>query len=133
MAKTNTAVKPKHNSQAKQPEQSEPQPIPEEPEIPTSVEIIEPESAPITQSAIQPVGDVVAPPTTDSVTTESIIHLSHVELFPFKNHPFQLRDDEDMKALVASVKERGIDQPAIVRPRDDGGYSFQFVRQRKQQ
>jgi len=73
MAKTNTAVKPKHNSQAKQPEQSEPQPIPEEPEIPTSVEIIEPESAPTAKSAIQPVGDMETPPTTDSVTTESMV------------------------------------------------------------
>jgi len=114
LAKTNTAPKPKRNSQAKQPEQSEPQPIPEEPEVPV----------PITQSDTQPVGDVVALPTTDSVFTASIIHLSHAELFPFKNHPFQLRDDEDMKALVASVKERGIDQPAIVRPRDDGGYEL---------
>ncbi|MCL2615804.1 MAG: hypothetical protein FWD30_03285 [Dehalococcoidia bacterium] len=60
MAKTKTAPKPKHSSHANQPEQIEPQPIPEEPEVPT----------PTVQSAIQPVVDVGALPTTDSVTAK---------------------------------------------------------------
>ena len=55
---------------------------------------------------------------------ETIVHIPHTKLFPFKNHPFQLRDDADMKALVASVKERGINQPVIVRPREEGGYEI---------
>jgi len=56
--------------------------------------------------------------------TETIVYIDHSELHPFKNHPFQVRDDDAMKTLVASVKERGVDQPAIVRPRDGGGYEI---------
>jgi ParB/RepB/Spo0J family partition protein len=52
------------------------------------------------------------------------VYIDHSELHPFKNHPFQVRDDDAMKTLVASVKERGIDQPAIVRPREGGGYEL---------
>ena len=56
--------------------------------------------------------------------TETIVYIDHSDLHPFKNHPFQVRDDDAMKSLVASVKERGVDQPAIVRPRDGGGYEL---------
>jgi hypothetical protein len=55
---------------------------------------------------------------------ETIVYIDHSELHPFKNHPFQVRDDDAMKTLVASVKERGVDQPAIVRPRESGGYEI---------
>ena len=56
--------------------------------------------------------------------TPSITLIPHSDLYPFKLHPFQLRDDDDMKALVTSVKERGVDQPALVRPKDGGGYEL---------
>nr|WP_254777958.1 ParB/RepB/Spo0J family partition protein [Paenibacillus sp. cl141a] len=46
------------------------------------------------------------------------------ELHPFKDHPFQVRDDEEMAAMVASVKDKGVTQPAIVRPRENGGYEI---------
>jgi hypothetical protein len=52
------------------------------------------------------------------------VYIKHDELHPFKGHPFQVREDEAMKALVASVYERGVDQPALVRPREDGGYEL---------
>ena len=55
---------------------------------------------------------------------ETIVYINHDELHPFKGHPFQVRDDEAMKALIESVKERGIDQPALVRPREGGGYEL---------
>ena len=55
---------------------------------------------------------------------ESIVYIGHADLHPFKAHPFQVRDDEAMKSLVESVKERGIDQPALVRPREGGGYEL---------
>ena len=42
----------------------------------------------------------------------------------FKNHPFEVRDDEEMRAMVSSVKDKGVTQPAIVRPREDGGYEI---------
>jgi ParB/RepB/Spo0J family partition protein len=56
--------------------------------------------------------------------TETIVYIDHADLHPFKGHPFQVRDDEEMKALAASVKERGFDQPALVRPREGGGYEL---------
>ena len=46
------------------------------------------------------------------------------ELHAFKNHPFEVRDDEEMRAMVSSVKDKGVTQPAIVRPREDGGYEI---------
>jgi len=64
--------------------------------------------------------------------TETIVYIDHSELHPFKNHPFQVRDDDAMKTLVTSVKERGVDQPAIVRPREEGGYEIVAGHRRQQ-
>lgn len=55
---------------------------------------------------------------------EQIVYLKLSELHAFKNHPFQIRDDEEMMAMVESVKDKGVTQPAIVRPREDGGYEI---------
>ena len=55
---------------------------------------------------------------------EQIVYLKLNELHAFKNHPFGVRDDEEMRAMVSSVKDKGVTQPAIVRPRDDGGYEI---------
>jgi len=55
---------------------------------------------------------------------EQIVYLNLGELHAFKNHPFQVRDDADMKAMVESVKEGGVNQPAIVRQRPEGGYEI---------
>mgnify|MGYP001042925186 CR=1 FL=1 len=38
---------------------------------------------------------------------EEIVYLKLSELFPFKDHPFGVRDDAEMKGLVASVKDKG--------------------------
>ncbi len=56
--------------------------------------------------------------------TEQIIYLSLSELHAFKDHPFGVRDDAEMKALVESVKAGGVNQPALVRPREGGGYEI---------
>ena len=50
---------------------------------------------------------------------EQIVYINLSELHAFKNHPFQVRNDEEMAAMVESVKEKGVTQPAIVRPRED--------------
>ena len=55
---------------------------------------------------------------------EQIVYLKLSDLHAFKNHPFQVRNDEEMKAMVSSVKDKGVTQPAIVRPREDGGYEI---------
>ena len=53
---------------------------------------------------------------------EEIVCINLSELFPFKDHPFGVRDDAEMKGLVESVKDNGVHQPALVRPREGGGY-----------
>ena len=55
---------------------------------------------------------------------EKIQILPLTELHPFRNHPFQVRDDDEMDKMVDSVKEYGVMTPAIVRPRQDGGYEI---------
>lgn len=55
---------------------------------------------------------------------EQIVHIKLSELHAFKNHPFQVRDDDEMRAMVDSVKDKGVTQPAIVRPREGGGYEI---------
>lgn len=55
---------------------------------------------------------------------EKVQNLRLSELFPFKNHPFQIRDDEEMEKMVDSIKDHGVLTPAIVRPRPEGGYEL---------
>lgn len=49
----------------------------------------------------------------------------------FPNHPFKVRDDEDMMQLVESVKERGVITPATVRQKEDGRYELVSGHRRK--
>ena len=46
------------------------------------------------------------------------------ELFPFKNHPFKVLDDESMHRTVESVEQYGVLSPLIARPRPEGGYEI---------
>ena len=46
------------------------------------------------------------------------------ELFPFKNHPFKVLDDESMQRTVESVEQCGVLSPLIARPRPEGGYEI---------
>ena len=55
---------------------------------------------------------------------EEIVYLNLSELHPFQNHPFGVRDDAEMQGLVESVKAAGVNQPALVRPREGGGYEI---------
>lgn len=55
---------------------------------------------------------------------EEIVYLDLSELHPFQNHPFGVRDDVEMQGLVSSVKAGGVHQPALVRPREGGGYEI---------
>ena len=67
------------------------------------------------------------PPTPRDATRgvkEEIVYLNLSELHPFKNHPFSVRDDAEMQGLVESVKAAGVNQPALVRPREGGGYEI---------
>ena len=46
------------------------------------------------------------------------------ELFPFKNHPFKVLDDESMQRTMESVEQYGVLSPLIARPRPEGGYEI---------
>ena len=46
------------------------------------------------------------------------------KLVPFKNHPFKVKDDEDMEKTVDSIKQFGVLNPVIVRPNEDGTFEI---------
>lgn len=46
------------------------------------------------------------------------------KLYPFKDHPFQVRDDEEMMQTIESISQHGILQPIIARPRPNGGFEI---------
>ena len=62
----------------------------------------------------------------DNVTA---IPLSQIADFP--DHPYQVRDDESMNELVESIKERGLIQPILVRPVENGRYEMVSGHRRK--
>ncbi|MDD2376353.1 MAG: ParB/RepB/Spo0J family partition protein [Clostridia bacterium] len=53
------------------------------------------------------------------------------DLYDFPNHPFKVRDDEEMQRLIESVSLSGIIEPALVRPRENGGYEMLSGHRRK--
>ncbi len=55
---------------------------------------------------------------------ERVVELPLVELHPFRNHPFKVLDDEKMADTAQSILEHGVLVPAIVRPREEGGYEI---------
>jgi len=62
---------------------------------------------------------------------ENVTLLPLIELHPFPNHPFKVRDDDAMREMQESVMEHGILTPAIVRPRQEGGYEIVAGHRRK--
>lgn len=62
---------------------------------------------------------------------EKIAEIPLSELFTFEDHPFQVRDDEAMQRLTESVAKYGVREPAIVRPRLEGGYEIVAGHRRK--
>ena len=79
-----------------------------------------PQEAPAPAAPEQP----AAPRDATRAEKEEIVYLNLSDLHPFKNHPFGVRDDVEMQGLVESVKAAGVNQPALVRPREDGGYEI---------
>ena len=60
----------------------------------------------------------------DDAKLKRIYEIPLNEIDPFPDHPFQVRDDEDMMNLVESVKANGVITPATVRQKDDGRYEL---------
>ena len=55
---------------------------------------------------------------------EEIVYIDLDQLHAFKDHPFEVRDDTEMRSLAESVKVSGVNQPALVRPREGGGFEI---------
>ncbi len=66
-----------------------------------------------------------------NANTETKTEIRLDELYPFKDHPFKVIDDEKMEELVESIKANGVLNPAIVRPLDSGGYELISGHRRK--
>lgn len=62
---------------------------------------------------------------------EVIVHVPLSRLHDFPNHPFKVRDDEAMQETAESIRQYGVLVPAIVRPREDGGYEIVAGHRRK--
>ena len=62
--------------------------------------------------------------TAASAQEDKITLLPLSELHDFLNHPFKVRDDEAMQETTESIRQYGVLVPAIVRPREDGGYEI---------
>ena len=62
---------------------------------------------------------------------EKVRNVPLSDLYPFKDHPFKVIDDEAMMRTVESVARYGVLSPAIVRPREEGGYELIAGHRRK--
>ena len=62
---------------------------------------------------------------------DRIVEVPLSELHPFKDHPFQVRDDEKMEETVESIRNYGVLNPGLVRPRAEGGYEIVAGHRRK--
>lgn len=62
---------------------------------------------------------------------ETIQEIPINDLFPFPDHPFSVKEDDSMKQTIESVREYGVLVPAIVRPREEGGYEIISGHRRK--
>ena len=68
---------------------------------------------------------------TGNAGSERIVQIPLTDLYPPEFHPFHVNDDEAMFRLVDSVKEYGVRDPGLVRPRVDGGYELICGNRRK--
>ena len=59
-----------------------------------------------------------------SKNSEQISFIELDKLIPFRDHPFQVKDDEQMKMITDSIRNVGILVPAIARPLDEGRYQL---------
>ena len=68
--------------------------------------------------------DDIFTPDAATATGEQVREIAVDQLFPFKNHPFKVLDDQAMLDTVQSIKEHGVLVPAIARPRPEDGYEL---------
>ncbi len=69
--------------------------------------------------------------TRQDANLERVQNIPLAELHPFPDHPFSVKDDDSMKETAESIREYGVLQPAIARPREGGGYELISGHRRK--
>ena len=69
--------------------------------------------------------------TREDASREKVMEIPLSELYPFKDHPFRVKDDDKMQETAESIKEYGVLVPALARPREDGGYELIAGHRRK--
>ena len=79
---------------------------------------------PAKEEAPAPPPEPAQPRDATRAVKEEVVYLNLSDLHPFKDHPFGVRDDAEMQGLVESVRSGGVNQPALVRPREGGGYEI---------
>ena len=62
---------------------------------------------------------------------EAVVHIPLMELHPYPDHPYGIREDAAMQDTADSIKANGVVVPAIVRPRAEGGYEIVAGHRRK--
>ena len=62
---------------------------------------------------------------------DKVLEIPLKDIYPFRNHPFHVRDDEKMAETVESIRNYGVLNPALVRVRDAGGYELIAGHRRK--
>ena len=67
----------------------------------------------------------------DDVKRKKICDIALSELHPFKEHPFHVEDNEELRELSRSIADHGVVTPGIVRPRPEGGYELISGHRRK--
>lgn len=62
---------------------------------------------------------------------EKVMDIRLEELYPFKNHPFQVDNNDELQELAKSIADNGVVSPVIARPRKEGGYELISGHRRK--
>lgn len=67
----------------------------------------------------------------DEAKREYVADIPLTEISDFPNHPYKVKQDESMLELAASIREKGVVNPALVRPKPEGGYEMVAGHRRK--
>lgn len=67
----------------------------------------------------------------DEIKLKKIYDIPLEEIYDFPNHPYKVKDDEDMMNLVESIREYGVITPATLRRKEDGRYEILSGHRRK--
>lgn len=75
--------------------------------------------------------DLLKPQEDSNGLKERVQEIKLEELFPFKDHPFKVQDDETMQEMAESIQEYGVLIPGLARPRSEGGFELIAGHRRK--